>query len=342
MLHRTAKKPPISKSYHRQQNNGKIKSITYQSTSDEFWKWLLQQKVFKNAISKHGFFDMERDRIISYYQACMKVINRTSNNPIVLSVPSSFNVEYFSQTPPPLRRAGYYIIRTGNGNCIIFNSAVFPAPFLGLNGLHYDKEIIVQRRGFSSLKKAFSSQWNEQSFIKALHFSGAFGKLVKEICKATSYESGPSGPRPSTFRFFMMDKRNKKLVQVLYQGIDDLDECLYLNCKGATVVIPIEAKVTSHHDLAWHKLAFPCYRFIDNASSFGLKPNNWPITPRIIPVYCMYNEILQRAYLYVFPEIKILKRNQIHRVEKGLILNDRNQLKPKRIYMVNIPKVLSR
>jgi hypothetical protein len=108
-------------------------------------------------------------------------------------------------------------------------------------------------------------------------------------------------------------------------------------------LIPIEAKVTRHHDIAWHKLAFPCYRFIDNGFSFRLgQDRRWPIQPRIVPVYCMYDEILRQAYLFVFPEIRIAKvDNKLQKQEKGLMLNDMNQLRPIRIYTVNLRKVLS-
>jgi hypothetical protein len=56
----------------------------------------------------------------------------------------------------------------------------------------------------------------------------------------------------------------------------------------------------------------------------------------------MYDEILRQAYLFVFPEIRIAKvDNKLQKQEKGLMLNDMNQLRPIRIYTVNLRKVLS-
>lgn len=138
--------------------------------------------------------------------------------------------------------------------------------------------------------------------------------------------SGPSGPVAATFPFYMSDIKGRK-KEFMYQGSDDLDECLYPT--GANVAIPIEAKVTAHYDTSWHKLGFPCHRFFKRSISLRTR-----ILPKVIPVYCMFDDVLRKAYIYVFPAIDAAKASH------GMVLNDRRQLTPKEVYKVDIMRSL--
>lgn len=151
--------------------------------------------------------------------------------------------------------------------------------------------------------------------------------------------SGPSGPLSSFFPFIMKDDKND-LHQFAYRGTVDLDECLYPDRKN--IVIAIEAKVTSHYDLAWHKLAYPCYRFIENPRPFLSGPTGViPSPTEIIPVYCMFDNILEQAYVYVFPQVKVRKfRDGLGKLVKCVVLNEPGQLRPSEIYKVDVKPIL--
>lgn len=306
-----------------------------ESCSSLFWEWLITRKTVKSSISRYGFFEVERKAVMPSYA---RAIRETEDERISIPLPSPS--EYFSQTPELLREQGLYLVRTGNGNFIIFDAAVFPAPFLDLDGLDWDaRELVINNKSDRNLRNAFRPQWNEQSFVKALHCSGVFDELVAELCNARGYKPGPSGALSSFFPFYMKNVKGR-LARFVYEGTCDLDECLYP--MGKDVIIPIEAKISPRHDLAWSKLAFPCYRFIDNPGSgtfhagSGPKPANSKRTT-IMPVYCLYDGDFQEAYLYAFRKIKVKTfKNDIGFKERGLVLNASKQLIPKSIFRANM------
>ena len=236
-----------------------------------------------------------------------------------------------------------YLLPTGQGNCAVFDSNVFPLPYVKLNGLDSDaaKLPIRTKNGFRNLVDSLSAHWNEQSFIRALHFCGAFANIVKKICNADRYECGPSGHIASCFPFWMKDAKRNKLVRFVYDGVADLDECLYP--KDTDIVIPIEAKIYSGHTgLSWHKLAFPAYRFIDNSRAMRTFRTGSSISGiynskvRIVPVYCLYNPIIKRAYVYVFPRITTVKCLNYDCPEYGIVLNEHAQMVPKSVFEVTM------
>ena len=148
-----------------------------------------------------------------------------------------------------------------------------------------------------------------------------------------------------------MKNKNGKLFRFVHDGVVDLDECIYP--RNENVVFPVEAKIECNHtDMSWHKLAFPCYRFIDNSlalrtyrtgSYYGALPryarNN---KTKIIPIYCLFNPTVKTAYIYVFPEIRIVqvKRNDYRDVENGVILNDARQFKPTSVFQISMKRIM--
>lgn len=58
--------------------------------------------------------------------------------------------------------------------------------------------------------------------------------------------------------------------------------------------------------LGWHKLAFPCGRFINavpgckrSITQSGYRKNKR--SPRMIPVFCAFDSLLKSTNIYVFP-----------------------------------------
>jgi hypothetical protein len=313
-----------------------------------FWEWFLVQPDFSKDIKNRGFHELDRTAIVLAYK---KWCDRNGNDRFgrsrnSLSIPS-FVADFYSQTPHALRSNGLFLVPTGGGNSIIFHKEVFDASFLNLNGMYSRaRRLPLQKKnGFENLIEALSIQWNEQSFIKALHFCGAFRALIRRVCKVDTYMAGPSGTITCRFPFWMKTKRGR-LVKFLYEGMTDLDECLYP--VRANIVMPIEAKVQDeHNDLSWHKLAFPCYRFIDNSSSMGFRTGSShsaaPYLDRrkkvkIMPVYCVFNPILKESYIYVFRGISMTHQPSIipDRLENGIVLNEKAHFEPAIVFKVDM------
>jgi hypothetical protein len=109
------------------------------------------------------------------------------------------------------------------------------------------------------------------------------------------------------------------------------------------VVIPIEAKIDSGHTgLSWHKLAFPAYRFIDNSRAMRTFRTGSSIKGiynnkiSVVPVYCLFNPTIKRAYIYVFSAITKTKFFNYDFPEYGIVLNDKAQMVPKKVFEVRL------
>jgi hypothetical protein len=115
------------------------------------------------------------------------------------------------------------------------------------------------------------------------------------------------------------------------------------------MVLPIEAKLQHFQDLAWHKLAFPCYRFIaqprlkDGQKSwqkpepaFMRSEKPWRV---VSAVYCAYDAKLKCAIVHVFPTVRVHSgRVPALSVEKvnGIILNEKSQMIPTHSFKVDM------
>ena len=315
------------------------------SSPNDFWEWLLLQKNVGRTIAKQGYHIVEKAAIVSEYKEWgekeTQRYRQLGIHPLQYQI-HSLSFDFSSQLPRVLDTNDLYTVPLGHGDCAILDSKVFPSPYLKLNGLDSDAVAIPIRikKGFRTLVDSLSAHWNEQTFLKALHFSGTFRSIVKKVCNIDSYELGPSGHISSCFPFWMKDARRNKLVRLVYDGVVDLDECLYP--KGIDVVLPIEAKIDNGHaSLSWHKLAFPAYRFIDNSKAMktfrtGSSIRGIYSKVRIVPVYCLYRPTIKRAYLYVFPEIITKRYRNYDRPERGIILNQRKQMVPETIFEVRM------
>jgi hypothetical protein len=103
------------------------------------------------------FFELDRNNMTSSHRTWYEQVNGLRGQSVAF--PGSLNIEYASQVPQPLKDTGYYLIRAGNGNSIVFDSSVFPAPFLKLYGMHWNaEEIFIKKRGYTHLKQAFRAQ----------------------------------------------------------------------------------------------------------------------------------------------------------------------------------------
>jgi hypothetical protein len=331
-----------------------------------FWEWLLLQNDFKSQIKKLGYYQFNKDILIDRYykwhgrqeHAGRRGIHSIPTSTKALSS-ASFGIERLSQTPKILNNNELCLIRAGGGNFIVFDMREFLPPFLSLNWTEYSGTVekLPTRlpRGYQRLVEQFRTQWNEHTFIQALHFCGAFSSLVERISRhrTTKYVTGPSGPIISRFPFWM--KKNgvnsgvsHRLVPFVYEGVVDLDECLYP--RDTNIIIPIEAKLQPHPDLAWHKLAFPCYRFIDQPR-FEAEDENSSLpripalrsdkcTNQIVPVYCAYHTGTRQAIIHVFPKVLVYsgKLRVLSSTEKmrGLIINEKKQMVPAQTFSADM------
>lgn len=329
----------------KNKTQSRVRTFNITNYPEDFWEWLVLQKDFRTAISKQGFYELEKvEAAVAFKEWADEQRRRHYQlkiQPREYRISGSLSVDFYSQMPRVLHSNDLYTVPTGKGNCTIFDSNVFPAPFVKLNDLDWDAEELPVRikKGFRNLVDSLSAHWNEQSFLRALHFSGVFAKVVKEICNSNRYECGPFGHIASCFPFWMKNKRHK-LVRFVYEGIADLDECLYP--RNANVVIPIEAKIDSGHTgLSWHKLAFPAYRFIDNSRAMRTFRTGSSINGiynnkiNIVPVYCLYNPTIKKAYIYVFSAIAKTKCLSDY-PECGIVLNDKAQMVPKKVFEVRL------
>jgi hypothetical protein len=338
---------------------------------NSFWEWLVLQSSFRSSILTQGYYELEKEEVskavAEWYENRKNDYGNLYHRYKFSRYPAarksllafqSASFDFYSQTPEPLRRLRLFAIRTGKGNCVIFNSHVFPLPYGGpvLCSRYFTREFSTRiPRGYRNLVNSLPIQVNEQSFIKTLHFSGVFTELVRYICGAKEYEIGPSGQLSSSFPFWMMKgfsrKNNRRLERFMFEGTNDLDECLFP--RSTDVIVPIEAKIDDgvHFDLGWHKLAFPCYRFIDNsrprpflrdvAGGRRISGPSGTNKMKIIPVYCLFVPWGKRTYIYVFPTIEIHKERYGYRnydVEYGLVLNDVKQFTPRIVLSVEMNK----
>ena len=121
-----------------------------------------------------------------------------------------------------------------------------------------------------------------------------------------------------TRSFDVYFKRNDSQIEKIktYTGQADLDYTLWT---GDSVFL-FEAKkagregLKRYFDIGWHKFAYAAIRFINYD---GLK---------IYPVYSLRNP--KQIFLFVFPQFKF------H--ESGIILNDKLQMIPSKVFVVNL------
>lgn len=329
------------------------------------------QKDLKKGIKNQGYYEFHKDIVINQHREWLEASNEksahdsgqgasVSNANRHLPSTSSFTTERLSQTPKFLNNNQLYLVKTGGGNYTIFDMREFLPPFLSLYGLDSssqdveDLPVRLPRNGYRNLAMSFGMQWNEHTFIRALHFCGAFSALVAKITKNRTrrYVAGPSGPITTRFPFWMKSKTGR-LVPFVHDGTADLDECLYP--RGANTIIPIEAKLQHITDLSWHKLAFPCYRFINQPSDCHLQlkgepvESQWTFPPavvvaqrrkNIIPVYCAYRANTREALIYVFPPVQTYNKKLSRAAGRvrvnGVVLNESRQMFPEKIFKVDL------
>ena len=298
-----------------------------------FWDWFVCRKGFEDGIRYKGYYEFDKSEVIEDFSEWRKVKRRTD---ISSNIPP-FCVDALSHTPHILKQNDLYLVPTGNRTCIIFDGSKYPYPHIRVYEVYrYAQDLQIRNRNRNkNILEAFRTQWNEQSFIKALHYCGAFGSLVKELTDVKHYDLGPSGQIKLRFPFWMKSK-NAKLRAFNFEGMVDLDACVYPS--GTDIVMPIEAKLEHFGDLAWHKLAFPCYRFIKQATALSIRTQRIGYNQRkirIVPVYCALNSSLE-AIIYVFSKIKIHKDKDHFEQMNGIILNDENQLYPKKAFKIDL------
>jgi hypothetical protein len=260
----------------------------------------------------------------------------------------NFDIERLSHTPKILNNNELYLVRLGKGEYVIFDMREFLPPFLSLSWIEQHKATELPTRlpaGYDRTTCHFQTQWNEHTFINALDSRGVFSSLVEIISRGRTkkYINGPSGPVASKFPFWMrrngVNSRNpRKLVPFAYDGVVDLDKCLYP--RDTSITIAIEAKATHITDLAWHKLSFPCHRFLEHDSQI-FKKGRSSKAGSIVPVYCAYDHHSREGMIYVFPPIKVHRGARLGSFDgmehtSGVILNDTRQMIPELTFKIDL------
>jgi hypothetical protein len=329
---------------------------------ESFWEWLILQHDFKRAITISGYYSINKELLIPQYarwrDGRTSAIASSPANNITKNRPPLSVIERLSQTPKILNNSELYLVRTGEGNLVVFDMRQFLPPFLSLNRMDFSGAVDLPIRlpkGYQRFAWQFRTQWNETSFIRALHYCGAFSSLLHAISKhrTNKYVTGPSGPIMSRFYFWMrrngVNSENSGRVEPFkFEGVVDLDECLYP--LGTDMIIPIEAKLQLFPDLAWHKLAFPCNRLFgpthfqgavreqSAAVAAALRRDNGKI--RILPSFCWYSSATKQAMIHVFPQLQLYSgKTRAFSVEgkvQGVILNEKRQMVPEQTFRIDM------
>jgi len=323
--------------------------------STNFWRWLANRDSFVSELRAKGYYQVNRHEIKDQYN--QQSLSKNIQQPWGERRIPSFFIDRFESIPPILAKNDLFLVPTGRYGCVIFDRRVFPDTYIHMNKCRSNIQVTKLhvrnktnlRAKMMAINNPFTifdhSRWNEQSFIRFLHYSGIFSELVRIVCHIRSgeYVLGPVGHTKISFPFWMRDRKGC-LIPFTFNGMSDLDECIFV--RDCNTVIVIEAKLNAHeYDLAWYKLAFPAYRFIANKfpwsslSKRKLSENKQYF--KIIPVYAAYdNPDSTLAHLYVLPKLLIHrgKAGCVSELSNGIILNDERQFTPEKIYELDLSK----
>lgn len=228
-----------------------------------------------------------------------------------LGTPAYLSLDFLSLQQDVLREKGLQIIRTGNGKFIILDSHQINNCYLDLDISNYLKIEPKFDNDFPDLLRAFE-ETQEDVALEQLNFLGIYDSMIEKLFGKQKWYVGPRGGRRSNF--IVYGKRNNELkLMYNFDGPEELDYTIWTKDH----ILLIEAKSISPNkglDIGWHKIAYTAFRFHEFKKY------------KIIPIYLLKWENV--IHIFVFPEFKF------H--QDGIILNDVESQKPKRVFRVEL------
>jgi len=210
---------------------------------------------------------------------------------------------------------------------VIFSNDTFPSPYLSLKVKNTQNLKLASRTTFNHFRKSFRKidytlKSAENTLLELARYHDVYSSLVNTFETSPKYQIGSRGGITQQFDVYMKHK-NGHLKKLRYNGQVELDYTIWTEKR----VFVIEAKSLKKQgfDIGWHKLSFPSQRFTEQAKNDGLKVN---------PVYFLRTEDNgeQIILLYIFNELKFHN--------DGIILNEPEHWKPKKILSINLAKIL--
>jgi hypothetical protein len=271
------------------------------------WNPLLEDVEFKKQINKKGFF--QETKFLDYRKkySIPKTMERSGGNTAF-----HLSIDFFSRQSKELREQGYFLLRTGQGNFIIFNEQFFSRSYLNLN-LNKFKEITFDvPQDFPHLIEAYKERLTENASLELMHCLGIFKKVITEVTNEKEYLIGPRGNKNSKFDVYFYNqftKENEKIYS--YHGQEELDYSIFT--KNSIFVIEGKCLSAGGLDIGWHKISYPLCRF---------KKFNKNIYP------CYFLKQKNVIWFFVFP--RYIFHNQ------GIVLNDKKAFSPQKIFKVSL------
>lgn len=269
------------------------------------WGPLFAEPEFQEEIYIYG---CSKERHFSKYKSKYD-LNLSGPTPRYLSI------DFYSSQLKELRSDNFFVIRTGNGNFVIFDEKRFRRPYLDLDTSIAEELNYEVPKNFEHLKDAFKENLIEKSSIEHLWFLGIFKQIIHRVSSEKEYYIGPRGNKSSTFEVYFKDKKTQEIINIFtYEGQEDLDYSIFTeNC-----IYFFEGKNFPNGrgglDIGWHKIAFPASRFKKYSNK------------RLIPAYLL--KLGTVVYFFIFSDFKFYNG--------GIILNDENQFTPKYIFKIDL------
>jgi len=280
-------------------------------TNKNIWENLFNEEKFQEEMKVNGY---SKERKFIDYLNKYNIIS-TKNRPGAYTA-QNLSIDFYSKQSKYLTEKEYYIIRTGKGKFIIFDKKRFNKPYLDLNTEKFEEIQIELPTEANFILKIYKENFVENAALEILHYVGGYKYILSKESKCENYYIGPRGNTVSKFDVYMFDKKlneNKYIFQ--YDGQEDLDYTLVTN--EEIFIIEGKSLINGGLDLGYHKIIFPASRFKEISNK------------KIVP--CYYLKHKEEILFYVFPEVKFF--------ENGIILNDENNLKPLKLYKINLKKL---
>lgn len=276
--------------------------MTKVETWDDFLELLIETPQFKNQITEKGFFKTN--------DSLKKFSLQYGFNPIQ-NTATYLSLDFWSQQSKILRNHGLYLLRTGSGTFGIFDETIFPKPYLELNVNHTEKLDLEIDPDFNELMSAFDTR-QENAGLEHLNACGVYDLIIKKLWGKKEWKLGPRGNKNSEFRVFGKNTQNQIIPLYDFKGQEELDYGIWTRDE----ILLIEAKSLEPNyglDIGWHKLSYPASRF-KKFKKYS-----------VIPIYLLKWKNI--SHLFIFPKI-VFHNND------GIIINDRKQLTPERIFRI--------
>ena len=267
---------------------------------------------FKSQITYQGYYLSPEYADFRTYLRKEWNLNSTINTANFLSK------DFWHEQSRILRENNYYLIRSGRGSFVILDEKNFPRPYLNLNFENAIEILVKDPEGFDHLKRAFNENILENAGLEQLRFYGIYDKIIEKIVGSIQeYYVGIRGNTTRTFDIYFRKADSIQLQKIRsYRGQAELDYTIWTK----NSVFLFEAKqvkqgnIEYYLDIGWHKFAYAAVRFL-----------NYPEL-NIYPVYFLRSK--NKVFVFVFPRFCFY--------EKGIILNDSEQMKPQQIFVITI------